>query len=99
MNLLDSTKRELKAYDELGQTNIKRKIIVCDLEGDRDYYIRLYATNDSPFYSLLIEYTGEECTHEWNEGVVTQKATTSATGHKTYTCLLCGTTKIEIIEI
>lgn len=98
MNLLDSTKRELKAYDELGQTNIKRKIIVCDLEGDRDYYIRLYATNDSPFYSLLIEYTGEECTHEWNEGVVTQKATTSATGHKTYTCLLCGTTKIEIIE-
>ena len=38
------------------------------------------------------------CTgHKWNSGEVTKKATTKATGIKTYTCTLCGATKTSKI--
>ncbi len=33
------------------------------------------------------------CEHEWDEGVVTNEPTTSATGVMTYTCEICGKTK------
>jgi hypothetical protein len=35
--------------------------------------------------------------HTWNDGEVTKKATCIATGVKTYTCTVCGTTKTETI--
>ena len=38
------------------------------------------------------------CTeHSWNSGEVTKKSTPTATGVKTYTCTLCGTTKTASI--
>ncbi len=36
-------------------------------------------------------------THSWNEGEVTTPATEEADGVKTYTCTVCGQTKIEAI--
>lgn len=35
--------------------------------------------------------------HKWDKGKVTKKATTKATGIKTYTCTVCKATKTEII--
>ncbi|MBR3738059.1 MAG: hypothetical protein IKN26_04905, partial [Eubacterium sp.] len=35
--------------------------------------------------------------HKWDSGKVTKKATPTATGVKTYTCSVCGTTKKETI--
>ena len=36
-------------------------------------------------------------THTWNSGIVTKAATCTTTGIKTYTCNVCGETKIEAI--
>ncbi len=38
-----------------------------------------------------------ECTHVYDDGVVTKEATCTENGIKTYTCTLCKSTKIEII--
>lgn len=38
-----------------------------------------------------------ECTHAYDNGVVTKEATCAENGLKTYTCTLCKATKIEII--
>ena len=35
--------------------------------------------------------------HEWNDGVVTTEPTVTETGIKTYTCTLCGATRIEVL--
>ena len=35
--------------------------------------------------------------HSWDEGKVTQKATCTEDGEKTYTCTVCNTTKTEVI--
>ena len=35
--------------------------------------------------------------HSWDEGKVTTEATCTATGEKTYTCTVCGTTRTEEI--
>lgn len=37
--------------------------------------------------------------HTWDEGKVTKKATVEKTGIKTYTCMVCGTTKTEEITV
>lgn len=36
--------------------------------------------------------------HIWNAGIVTEEATESTEGLKTYTCTVCGETKTEIID-
>ena len=36
-------------------------------------------------------------THTWDSGKVTREATTTSTGIKTYTCTLCGETKMDTI--
>ena len=36
--------------------------------------------------------------HTWDEGVVTKEPTTTETGEKTYTCTVCGETRIETID-
>ena len=36
--------------------------------------------------------------HEWDEGVITKKPTENNEGIKTYTCIICGQTKIERIK-
>ena len=36
--------------------------------------------------------------HEWDEGVITKKPTENNAGTKTYTCIICGQTKIEQIK-
>ena len=49
------------------------------------------------------EYTHEEINitnirdHEWNEGQITKMATCTEKGEKTYTCTVCGETKVEDI--
>lgn len=40
----------------------------------------------------------EKAPHNWDEGIVTNAASTEADGEKTFTCKDCGTTKVEKIE-
>ncbi len=44
------------------------------------------------------EVSGKEA-HKWDEGKVTATATESAKGEKTYTCIVCNTTKVETIPV
>lgn len=37
------------------------------------------------------------CTHAWDNGVVTKEATCTEAGEMTYTCTICGETKVEAI--
>ncbi|MFR6394880.1 MAG: LPXTG cell wall anchor domain-containing protein [Oscillospiraceae bacterium] len=37
--------------------------------------------------------------HTWDQGIVTQAATTTETGVKTYTCQVCQATKTETIPL
>ena len=37
------------------------------------------------------------CAHEWDDGVVSKEATCTVDGEKTFTCSLCGETKVETI--
>ena len=46
-----------------------------------------------------LEEAGKECTHEWDEGVVTLQPTYTETGIKTYTCAICGETYTEVIPV
>lgn len=38
-----------------------------------------------------------ECSHKWDEGVVTKEPTVDAEGEMTYTCTICGETRTEPI--
>ncbi len=49
---------------------------------------------DGDFLDLLVKVTAD---HDWDEGVVTKAATTSAAGIRTYTCKHCGKTRTEEI--
>ena len=40
----------------------------------------------------------ELAAHTWNEGVETKAPTEQETGEKTFTCTVCGATKVEILE-
>ena len=42
--------------------------------------------------------TPKSTAHNWNGGVVTKDATCTATGVKTFTCTVCGTTRTETIN-
>lgn len=47
--------------------------------------------------NIRFEVIGAQCRHNFGNGKVTKKATCKATGIKTYTCSVCGETKIETI--
>lgn len=58
--------------------------------------IKQGTTGDKEYYAKWIA-TGED--HDWDAGVVTKEATEAATGSKTYTCKVCGSTKTETIPV
>lgn len=41
----------------------------------------------------------DKAAHEWNDGVVTKKATNDVAGEKTYTCTVCAKTRVEEIPV
>ncbi len=43
------------------------------------------------------EEVSEKAEHSWNEGVVTKEPSVALKGEKTYTCTVCGKTKVEEI--
>ena len=45
------------------------------------------------------EMTKKATGHKWDDGVITQEATYDETGIKTYTCSVCGETKVETIPV
>lgn len=45
--------------------------------------------------SMVISITRNACVHEWDDGVITKKATSSKKGVRTYTCKICKETKTE----
>ena len=48
--------------------------------------------------SINVTITRKACSHEWDNGVITQKVTTKKKGVKTYTCKICKETKEEKIS-
>ena len=84
----DKTYYLLTATNAVSADDLTESIITVTEEG-----LYTYTINGNAFV-----YTGDGIhTHYWDNGVVTKKATPTATGVKTYTCTLCGKTKTEII--
>ncbi len=61
----------------------------------KDGFVSFRTDHFSVYAVMEIEKT--DCGHSWNDGVVTLEPTTTSTGIKTFTCLICGETKTEII--
>ena len=59
------------------------------------YYVG-YKSERAPVSIIVLQCTNPGG-HTWNKGVVTKKATYTATGVKTFTCTSCGRTKTEAI--
>ncbi len=64
-------------------------------EVDYDYYA---APGEGDFSRSISASFLAAGVHQWDKGVVTNKATTTAFGKKTYTCSVCGETKTEKIK-
>ena len=43
-------------------------------------------------------FSAEEHVHKWNNGVITQEATCTSEGEKTYRCIICFETRVEKIS-
>lgn len=91
--------------------NIAFYIDYNDIDANEPSVIELFDALSSYAFSMWNEMLNDElgmnlgaigftkyCTeHSWNSGEVTKKSTPTATGVKTYTCTLCGTTKTASI--
>ena len=55
-----------------------------------------FRTDHFSIYAVT-EINKTDCGHSWDEGVVTLEPTTTSTGIRTYTCLICGETKTGTI--
>lgn len=66
----------------------------CELKKGESVYVLGTVFTDSGISALMS--VGQH-TCQWDSGVVTKEATTTAEGEKTYTCSVCGDTKIETI--
>lgn len=74
---------------------------VIDTKGD-EFHNHVYG--DDWVYDDYYHYHECEChakkdvaLHTWDDGVVTKEATKTEDGSKTFTCTVCGKTKIEVI--
>jgi len=78
--------------------------------GEKAQYIEYYKEvftvfgmgTDTSIYTFTFREIGEivvPCDHVWNDGEVTLEATCTAQGEITYTCTVCGETKIETIPM
>ena len=92
---------DVLTYQETGSevtavTDVNAGITV--LPPDADGVVRILSISEDGSTEKTYEVTlAEECTHSWDDGVVTKEATTEEEGLRTYTCTICGDTKTETI--
>ena len=72
----------------------KYREVTIDASSEKTVTVATVASNYRMVLYTVLFYgsTGEECAHEWDEGVVTPP-TCFENGYTTYTCGLCGGTK------
>lgn len=72
---------------EAGETNLLCQVADGDIDGIK---IPDIAT-------IKLEIDWEECTHKWDDGVVTKEATCTQKGEIVYTCSKCSEEKTEVL--
>ena len=75
----------------------------CKDEGTAEYYEcsnchKLFADKEEKVELKSPVTIAKTTDHKWDDGKVTKEATTEAKGEKTYTCTVCGETKVEEID-
>ena len=84
-------------------TKVDAKPATCTASGNKEYYKcdscgllfeDAEGKTETTMDKVTIPATGH---HKWDEGKVTKEPTVDAQGEKTYTCTVCGETKIETI--
>ena len=85
--------------DETERENAGTEPVV---EGHEHTYKTEWASDETYHWHIC---EGEDCAevsekaeHAWNEGVITTEATEEADGVMTYTCAVCGKTKLESVQ-
>ena len=68
---------------------------IAEIEAYYPYLNFGYPTDAFKASNYNLHFTGNE--HGWDNGVITKKATPTANGVKTYTCVVCENTKTEKI--
>ncbi len=88
----------LKVFYELTNNELATGYIYGIRIEDDTLYYRLYTSYDSSSFVEEKYINLSTHTHKWDAGVVTQEATCTEDGVKTYTCKRCGETKTEVIK-
>lgn len=95
VEIIGENGKTLKSYTAAGSTYELNDTID---NTDAYYYIKVTETDGDIAVTAPVWIGGEtqECTtHSWNSGEITQTATCTESGIKTYTCTVCGATTIE----
>ena len=95
VEIIGENGKSLKSYTAAGSTYELSDTID---NTDAYYYIKVTETDGDIAVTAPVWIGGEtqECTtHSWNSGEITQTATCTESGIKTYTCTLCGVTTTE----
>ncbi len=102
-SLYDGQRNEL-AYNDDGSENLNFEL-EYELNAGRTYYIAagFYSEDDDGRlgeFQVLATYqgAGEMEEHQWDDGTVTQAATCTEDGVRTFTCLMHGETYAETID-
>lgn len=95
VEIIGENGKTLKTYTAAGSTYELNDTID---NTDAYYYIKVTETDGDIAVTAPVWIGGEtqECTtHSWNSGEITQTATCTESGIKTYTCTVCGATTTE----
>lgn len=86
-------------YYEGGNSTDKPCWVAYDLDGQEvsHTYAVVYNPTDNSLHISVVDQN--TCEHMYNAGVVTKEATCEEAGVKTYTCVICGSTKTEATEL
>ena len=76
--------------------NVSNPSCVLTIENGYNACVKNFVSGDTTQIWIIEPVTG--CSHTYNSGTITKKATCTTTGVKTYTCTKCGTTKTETIS-
>lgn len=98
VEIIGENGKSLKSYTVAGSTYELKDTIA---NTDAYYYIKVTETDGDIAVTAPVWIGGEEqgcTTHSWNSGTITQTATCTESGIKTYTCTVCGATKTQKIK-
>lgn len=85
-------------------TKVEAKEASCTEDGNTEYWIcedcgKLFADEEGTAETALDTVTLPAVGHTWNTGEITKEPTQTEEGVRTYTCIVCGETRTEAIEM